>query len=207
MNEKKGREGSISEEQRIRRNLRCRAYYLQHREEIIRRAYLRRTALRELHNAKARERYWRNHEHNRERGREYYAKNREKLIAYERQKWIERGRKPRDPKKNREYQRRTVAKYRERYLKVKALRRERARHYNLSVEEFQEKVRPYLNGPCWACGALGKMYIDHDHATNKFRAVLCNLCNIGLGALRDSPSIMRKLIQIVEGTVELPLPA
>lgn len=47
------------------------------------------------------------------------------------------------------------------------------------------------------CAICGKVFcdddcIDHNHETNELRGLLCNLCNVGIGALKDSPAICLK---------------
>lgn len=37
--------------------------------------------------------------------------------------------------------------------------------------------------------------IDHCHASNKFRGLLCHHCNTGLGSFRDSPKNLTRAIQ------------
>jgi hypothetical protein len=55
-----------------------------------------------------------------------------------------------------------------------------------------------LNEPkCGICGALkpsgrGDWHIDHDHETNRFRAILCYHCNLMLGCARDNKDILIK---------------
>lgn len=54
-------------------------------------------------------------------------------------------------------------------------------------------------GVCAACGKLPKRYlhVDHDHVTGEVRGLLCHGCNAALGHLRDSPTIIRGLLQYI----------
>lgn len=48
---------------------------------------------------------------------------------------------------------------------------------------------------CAICGNTPKrLRIDHDHDTGKYRGLLCDNCNIGLGHFKDSPDRLRKAI-------------
>jgi hypothetical protein len=54
-------------------------------------------------------------------------------------------------------------------------------------------------GCCALCGSdfpggRGRFVVDHCHDTGRIRGLLCNLCNVGLGALRDSPQLLQKAI-------------
>lgn len=71
-----------------------------------------------------------------------------------------------------------------------------ARKYGLTSEQY-EHLTISQNGRCKICGALPKaprrfLDVDHSHITGKVRALLCNLCNQGIGLLRDDPEITEK---------------
>lgn len=53
---------------------------------------------------------------------------------------------------------------------------------------------------CAICGGHPESGLaqDHDHQTDQFRALLCNLCNSGIGCFRDDPHIMEKAMRYVE---------
>lgn len=40
---------------------------------------------------------------------------------------------------------------------------------------------------------------DHDHKSGNNRSILCGLCNAGLGCLKDSPELLRKAADYLEG--------
>lgn len=68
-------------------------------------------------------------------------------------------------------------------------------HYKWGLtREFFEELKPRLGGPCEICGAMGVMHIDHDHATNTFRGLLCRHCNYLLGNARDRIDLLEKAI-------------
>lgn len=52
--------------------------------------------------------------------------------------------------------------------------------------------------------AKGKMHLDHNHVTGKFRGWLCNTCNWSLGQLGDSITGLRKAIQYLEQSEQMP---
>lgn len=77
--------------------------------------------------------------------------------------------------------------------------------YGITVEEFNRMLSSQ-NGKCALCKevevgagpAKGQWNVDHDHATGAVRGILCSPCNIGIGLLKDSPTLLRAAIQYLE---------
>jgi hypothetical protein len=65
----------------------------------------------------------------------------------------------------------------------------------MTVEDIQREVN-IVQGNCSICekDLNDKFAIDHDHKTGKFRGILCNSCNVGLGHFRDDVKILNKAI-------------
>lgn len=67
--------------------------------------------------------------------------------------------------------------------------------------EIYEQERIKQNYSCLLCGALeteqhhGRLYVDHNHATGKYRGLLCNICNTGLGSFKDDTAVLHKAIE------------
>jgi len=71
------------------------------------------------------------------------------------------------------------------------------RKYGISVEEYDSKLAKQ-GDYCAACetetpGNRG-FFLDHDHKTGDLREFICQSCNTALGAVRDDPEVLRKLI-------------
>tara|TARA_R110000868_G_scaffold370739_2_gene634225 strand:+ start:2090 stop:2503 length:414 start_codon:yes stop_codon:yes gene_type:complete len=65
-----------------------------------------------------------------------------------------------------------------------------ARGVLITEEEYEDK-KIAQSFKCAICGmhesSLSKsLAIDHDHATNTFRGLLCQECNLGLGKFKDN---------------------
>lgn len=64
------------------------------------------------------------------------------------------------------------------------------------------------NGCCAICGlvlqlqssrgAMNRACADHCHTSGKFRGLLCQGCNAGLGWFKDSPTALRKAAEYLE---------
>jgi len=66
--------------------------------------------------------------------------------------------------------------------------------YNITLEEWNQ-MYVEQNGRCGCCGQhidAKDMHTDHNHSNGEVRGLLCQGCNIGLGHLGDSPSILKK---------------
>ena len=77
--------------------------------------------------------------------------------------------------------------------KRRTKRRYRARLYGLSEVELLT-LEAAQQGHCAICGEFidAGLCIDHDHKVGHVRGLLCNLCNLGLGAFGDDP---RRLVR------------
>ncbi len=59
-------------------------------------------------------------------------------------------------------------------------------------------------GGCALCGVTkpvgygGKWHVDHDHATDEVRAILCPRCNLLLGMLKDDLSFIQKIVEYLK---------
>ena len=63
-------------------------------------------------------------------------------------------------------------------------------NYKLSEADALRLYKLADTGPCELCGATGRMHFDHNHATGKFRGLLCVPCNQGLGRFRDNADLL-----------------
>ena len=67
---------------------------------------------------------------------------------------------------------------------------------------------------CALCGAEystygdnpRRLHVDHDHETEKIRGLLCNTCNLGLGAFKDSIELMLEAINYLHERGDKPWP-
>lgn len=70
--------------------------------------------------------------------------------------------------------------------KVESRERMLWRRYGLVEADYQRLLQGQGN-KCAICSTVMTLpHVDHDHATNKLRGLLCCNCNIGLGNFRDS---------------------
>ena len=76
------------------------------------------------------------------------------------------------------------------------------------IDVLRQGIRTKLEAgpiPCFICGVelqLSKdVHLDHDHATDQVRGLLCRNCNLGLGSFKDSPELLRRAAFYLEAEV------
>ena len=110
-------------------------------------------------------------------------------------KWAEKD-KERALKIRRENRRNYVKRHPDRvketqkYAQIKNL-------YGLTRYEYEQLLEDYLY-KCAICDKENKLTIDHCHASNKIRGILCNKCNAALGMVNDSLEILKAMIAYLE---------
>lgn len=76
------------------------------------------------------------------------------------------------------------------------------RKYGITLQQYDEMLYNQ-DGCCLGCcitiEEYGKHFaVDHCHSTGKIRGLLCGPCNLALGYVRDSPQVLRWLVNYLE---------
>lgn len=81
------------------------------------------------------------------------------------------------------------------------------REYGLTLDDYNQMVRAQGNR-CAICkrpetatyksGRVKRLAVDHDHATNQVRALLCHRCNLLVWALEDNHTTLSSVEAYVE---------
>ncbi len=70
------------------------------------------------------------------------------------------------------------------------------RKYNYGVTEQQIKIiENKQKYRCVLCHKKCKLFVDHNHKTNKIRGLLCRQCNLALGLIKDNPKIALRIVE------------
>lgn len=69
--------------------------------------------------------------------------------------------------------------------------------YGITLAEYEAMVSAQ-DGKCKICRYERKLYIDHDHATQKIRGLLCRGCNCAIGFLGDSIESLQRAIEYLQ---------
>lgn len=97
----------------------------------------------------------------------------------------------------REYRKQWISRQDPNYSRNANLKRK----YGITLEEYNEMFDKQ-GGLCMICerhqSELGAtMHVDHCHTSGKVRGLLCNNCNIGIGALQDSPRVLESALYYI----------
>jgi hypothetical protein len=118
--------------------------------------------------------------------RAYHAAHKDEINALRRRKWVE---DPRRKEQHRRYRRKTRRKDTLKY------------YYGISPNDY-DRLFARQRGSCAICRErpAKTLCIDHCHATGKVRGLLCRRCNLGLGHLDDSPSLVSAALAYLAGS-------
>jgi len=77
------------------------------------------------------------------------------------------------------------------------------RLYGITLEDYNRMLKSQ-GGVCAICGTsvpggTGRFHVDHDHATNRARGILCVNCNRMLGNARDNIDVLGAGIKYLNG--------
>lgn len=111
-----------------------------------------------------------------------------------------------DRQKERAYQREYQKKWR---AKNPNKARSKNLRYNFGISTKQyETLLLSQRGVCAICqqpetaraknGKVKRLAVDHDHKTGRIRGLLCNNCNIGIGAFGDNDEHMRSAVAYIQ---------
>lgn len=153
--------------------------------------------------------------------RDYYEKNRERLLAAQRERgrrnyaanpeaYKARSKKWREenPERYRELTRRHAEANREkvkdrsrrwyaenRDRAAETTRRNRLKRYDLTPEQFAEMLAGQ-DSRCLICEQqMDPPVVDHSHRDGSVRGLLCRQCNSAIGLLQDDPAILARAIE------------
>ena len=87
--------------------------------------------------------------------------------------------------------------------------------YGMSLDAY-EALYYIQHGRCAICNTFCSSYadstpdnprlvVDHCHKTGKVRGLLCDLCNSGLGRLKDSVELLKKAIDYLDRNSNFPI--
>lgn len=82
-------------------------------------------------------------------------------------------------------------------------RKGRFARVGITEADYWQAVSVQAN-KCLVCPRLGeqsrggKLVVDHDHKTGRFRGLLCHNCNVALGLVGESTTTLKALISYIE---------
>jgi len=66
--------------------------------------------------------------------------------------------------------------------------------YGMTEEEYERRLKAQ-SGRCGICNQEAEvLVVDHCHESGEIRELLCSMCNVGLGNLKEDPAILASAI-------------
>jgi hypothetical protein len=151
---------------------------------------------------------YRNPEREKAKKREWYLKNRERVLAEDRKRHADN--RTREVEHSRAYYAKNritlLEERRKKYAtdptyRTKVRDREIKSRYGMTADDFTAMLDEQ-GGRCAICGtpsagprAKGRrLHIDHDHGSGEVRGLLCTSCNTAIGMMDDSEDMLRAAI-------------
>jgi hypothetical protein len=113
------------------------------------------------------------------------------------QEWVEKNRDIVNSSNKKRY---NSLSHEEKKLRI---RKQHVATYGLTLEQYDMMLEKQ-NGVCAICGKGGShshhknLCIDHDHETGEVRGLLCDLCNKGIGCLKDDLDLLKSAVLYLE---------
>ena len=137
-----------------------------------------------------------------QRAKEYYEKNKERLLEKQRAWYAE------NKSRSMEYMKQYREKNRDKLLESKKAHYQankpiwRKRQLRTNYGSAVDQATP-VPEVCDICkrkprGKRKELHFDHCHTTGKFRGWLCHGCNTSLGHASDDPNILRAMAEYLE---------
>lgn len=72
-----------------------------------------------------------------------------------------------------------------------------ARRYGITVDQYHSMLDEQ-DGHCAVCPSDVRLVVDHCHDSGEVRGILCDRCNVALGAARDDATTLRALAEYLD---------
>ena len=74
------------------------------------------------------------------------------------------------------------------------------RRFGISLQDYNRmSARQHgICAICWKAPVEKALCVDHDHANDLLRGLICHKCNLGLGYFRDDPDFLRRAADYIE---------
>ncbi len=97
--------------------------------------------------------------------------------------------------RHRERDRANAIKYRKEH--PEKIRNNNLRRYGIAQSDY-EAMKESQSGKCLICQEEKKLYVDHNHITNKVRGLLCSNCNTAIGMIGENIKLAHEIIKYLE---------